>query len=98
MERIQLTVQDSANKRGDQGDTSLSAGNSLTKAKEQGKITMDIILLFQFSCCLDTFPSRGNLDQDSVFVDPKGLVELDEVFGFLLGRLLIKRKARIHFG
>lgn len=42
---------------------------------------MNAVLGFELPGGLDTFPGGGNLDEDAVFVDTDGLVELDKVTG-----------------
>lgn len=41
---------------GDQSNTSLGGGNSLTKAKEEGEVYVDTLVTLEFASSLDTFP------------------------------------------
>ena len=86
------------NEWGDEGNASLSAGNSLGESEEEGKVAVDAVLLLELTGSLDTFPCRGDLDEDAVLVDTNRLVESDELLGLGLGGLLVEREARVNFG
>lgn len=58
---------------------------------------MNAIVAFELASSLDTFPSRGNLDEDAVFLDSNGLVERNEVSGLGLCAFLIKGETSVDF-
>lgn len=59
---------------------------------------MNALVALELASSLDTFPSRGNLDEDAVFLDSNGFVKRNEVSGFGLCALLIKGKTSVYFG
>ena len=73
----------STNKGRDQGNTSLSTSNSLTKPKKKSKVTMNVFIPLQFTSGLNTLPRRCNLDQNAVFGDTKGFIESNQLFRLL---------------
>jgi len=42
---------------------------------------MDAVITLKLASCLDTFPCRGNLDQDTVLLDTDRVVERNEFLG-----------------
>jgi hypothetical protein len=44
---------------------------------------VDAIIALEFTRSLDTFPGRGDLDQDALLLDANGLVESNELLGLL---------------
>lgn len=63
----------------DEGNLGLSTGNGLLKAEEEGKIAVNLMVALELPSSLDTLPSRGDLDQDTLAGDSDGVVEGNEV-------------------
>ena len=59
---------------------------------------MDAVLGLELLRGLDTLPSRGDLDQNALLLDTDRLVELDEVLGLRLGRLLVEGQLGVDLG
>lgn len=71
-----VPVENSADEGRDQVSTSLGGSDGLNQREHEGQVAVDTVLGLQDVGCLDTFPGRGDLDQDSVLLDADGLVEL----------------------
>jgi hypothetical protein len=76
-----VVVEDATDEGRDEGDTSLSASNSLLETEEEGEVAVDLVLSLELAGSLDTLPGGGDLDEDAVLVDTELLVESDEVLG-----------------
>lgn len=74
----------------------LCAFDCLDSVKNKSHIAVDMIL-FELSCCLDSLPSTGNLDQDSVFGNTILSVKTDYSFGNCNSFLSVKGQAGIDF-
>ena len=88
--RLLVPVENTTDKGADEGYASFSTSNSLTETKEKGQVAVDTVFLFQFTGSLNTIPSRGNLDQDSLLGDTLLLVELNEVLCLCLCGFLVE--------
>lgn len=80
----------------DEGDTSLSASNSLREAEQERKVAVDTVVTLKLARSLDTLPGRGDLDEHTLLLDANGLVEGDELLGLLLGGLLVEGEASVN--
>ncbi len=56
---------------------------------------MDSVVALELAGGLDTFPSRGDLDQYTLLLNANGLVERNELLRLLLGGFLIERQAGV---
>jgi hypothetical protein len=79
-----VPVENPSDERRDQGDTGLGAGDRLTKAEQEREVAVDVVVALEFARGLDSFPGRGNLDEDALFGDAEGLVQGDEGLGLPL--------------
>lgn len=61
-----VPVKDTSDERRDEGDLGLRACNGLLETEEQREVAVDVVLLLEFTCGLDTFPGRSDLDKNSV--------------------------------
>ena len=59
-------ISNSSNKRRNKSDIGLSTSLSLDHGEKQSHVDVNA-LLFQHSCCFDSFISGCDFDQDSVF-------------------------------
>lgn len=69
------------NKGRNERHASLGASNSLTETEEKREVTVNAVVPFEFTRCLDTLPRRCDLDEDTLLLDADGLVESNELFG-----------------
>lgn len=93
-----VPVQDSADERRDQGDLGFGTGDGLDEGEQQGQVTVDTVFLLQFLGGLDTFPGRGDLDEDSFLGDALGLVHVDDGKGLVDGGLLVEGQSGVDLG
>ena len=77
--RCLVPVQDTANERRDEESTSLSCGNGLGQREHEGQVAVHTVLRLQNMGCLDTLPSRSELDEYTRLVDANVFVELKKV-------------------
>lgn len=71
-----VPVEDAADERRNEEGSRLGARDRLHQRKHQRQVAVDAMLRLQDVCGLDAFPGRGDLDEDAVFVDADGFVEL----------------------
>lgn len=76
LQRCFVPVQNAADEGGDQVGAGFGAGDGLHEREHERQVAVDAVLRLQDARCLDAFPRRGDLDQDSVFGDADGFVEL----------------------
>jgi hypothetical protein len=76
LQRSLVPVQDAADKGGDQERASLSGGDGLDDGEHQGEVAVDAMLGLEFAGGLDTFPGRGDFDEDAVLADALLFIEL----------------------
>jgi hypothetical protein len=58
---------------------------------------VNAIVPLKLPSSLDTLPSGGNLDKDTILLDANRLVESNQLLGLGLGTLLVKGQAGINF-
>ena len=68
----------------------MGAGNRLGKAEQERQVTVNSLLLQPLGGT-DSFPGRGDLDQDPLPVNSVGFIKLDQVMGLADRGLGIKR-------
>lgn len=71
-----VPVEDAADEGRDEESASLGTRDGLHEREHQCKITVDAVLRLQDVGGLDSFPGRGDFDEDAVFADSDGFVEL----------------------
>jgi hypothetical protein len=71
-----VPIQDAADEGRDQEGAGLGGRDSLYFAEHQCQIAVYAVIALQDACGLDSFPGRGDLDQDAGFVDADVFVEL----------------------
>jgi hypothetical protein len=76
-----VPVQNTADEGRDEGYICLSASNSLAKAEQESEVTVDLVVTFEFTGSLDTFPGRSDFDENTFLGYTDGLVKLDKVLG-----------------
>ena len=76
-----VPVEDTADEGGDEGDTSLGAGDGLGEAEEEGEVAVDLVVALELAGGLDSLPSRSDLDKDAVLGDSEVGVKCDELLG-----------------
>jgi hypothetical protein len=86
------------NKWRNQRNASLRACHSLSKPKQQSQVTPYPIISLQFPRSLNPFPSRCDLYQDPLLLDPNGFVQGDKLFSFALRSHFVERQTGIDFG
>lgn len=74
-----VPVQDTSNKRRDEESTSLGCRNGLGQREHESQVAVHTVLRLQYMGCLDTFPCRSELDQDTRLVNANVFVELKNV-------------------
>jgi len=75
----------------------VSASLCLSEGKQQRQVALDAFL-FQLFGSADTFPGRGQLDQDAITADTGLVVQLDQTFCALDAGVGVERDAGVHFG
>lgn len=95
--RLLVPIEDTTNEWRNKSNARLSACNSLPEAEQESKIAVDALLL-ELARGLDTLPCRGDLDQDTLLLDTKSLVQGEELFCLCLGALLVEGQTGIDFG
>ena len=76
------------NKRRNERHASLGASNSLTETEEKREVAVNAVVPFEFTGGLDTLPRRGDLDEDTVFLDTDEFVQGDELLGLDVTRTI----------
>jgi len=71
-----VPVQDTANEGRDQEGARFGSGDCLGKREHQSQIAIDTVLLLQDLGRFDAFPSRSELDEDSLLANALVFVEL----------------------
>lgn len=94
---ISELTKDTADEGRDEGDTSLSAGNGLGEAEEEGEVAVDALLL-ESAGSLDTLVGGGNLDEDALLVNAELLVLGNEGVSLGLGGLGVEGEAGVDLG
>jgi len=74
-----VPVEDAADKGRDEKGTGLGARDGLHEREHQRQVAVDAVLRLQDVRGLDPFPRRGDLDEDALFADADGFVELVRV-------------------
>ena len=92
-----VPVKNATNEGRDQRHAGLGAGHRLMQPEKQRQVAMDTFF-FQHRRGLNTFPGRGDLDQDAFPRNTGGFVLGDQFAPLGDGRLGIERQARIDFG
>lgn len=92
-----VPVENTADEWGDKGDASFGTGNGLSETEKKGEVAVDAFSL-EVLGCLDTFPGRGDLDEDTVLVDTVCLVESDDFTCLLFGGFLVEGERSVDFG
>lgn len=59
---------------------------------------MDVFSSLKVFGCLDTLPSRSNLDQDPLLVNTGVAIKLDDLLCFGNRRILVKGESSVHLG
>lgn len=76
-----VPVQDAAHEWRNKSDASLSASNGLAEAEQEGEVAVDPVVTLKFTGGLDSFPGRGDFDENAFLLDADRLVKLDQVLG-----------------
>ncbi len=71
-----VPVEDAANEGRDEEAAGFSGGNGLRKGEHESQVAVDAMLGLQHLGGFDTFPCRGELDENAGLVDTNGFVEL----------------------
>src|SRR5271165_5019294 len=87
---LQVPVVDAADEGRDERDLGMGAGNRLRKAEEQRQVAVNSLLLQPLGGT-DSFPGRGDLDQDPLPANSVGLIKVDQVMGLADRGLGIER-------
>lgn len=74
-----VPVEDTSDEGGDEGDLCLGAGDGLAETEEEGEVAVDLMFALELSGGLDTLPGGRDLDENSLFWDADGLIEIDQV-------------------
>lgn len=87
-----------SDERRDERDASLSASDSLAETEKKSQVTVDVVLLLEFTSGLDTLPCRSDLDEDTLLLDADRLVQGNELLGLGLGALLVEGQTSVDLG
>ena len=71
-----VPVEDAADKGRDEEGTSFGARDGLHEREHQRQVAVDAVLGLQDVCGFDAFPGRGDFDENALFADADGFVEL----------------------
>ena len=93
-----VPVQNTANKRRDESDTSLGTSNSLAETEQESEIAVDPIVTLEFTGSLDTLPGGSDLDENAFLGDADRLVEFDQVLGLYRGTFHVKNTSEREIG
>jgi hypothetical protein len=88
--RLLVPIENSANERGNQSDTSFGTSNGLRKSEEQSQIAVDLIVTLELASSLNSLPCRSNLNQDTVPWNANTGIECNEFPRLCLGSFFIK--------
>lgn len=53
----------------------------MAEAEQESQVAANAVVPLELTGSLNTFPSRGDFDQDTLFLDPDRIVERNELFG-----------------
>ncbi len=93
-----VPIKNATDEWGNEEGVGLGAGDGLDWREHQGQVAVDAVLFLQDAHGLDTLPGGGDLDQDTIFGDADGLVELDDVESLVHGSLGVEGKASVDLG
>lgn len=71
----------------DEGDTCLSASNSLAETEKKGQVAVDVVITLEFTSGLDTLPCRCDFDENTLLLDTNRLVEGNELLSLRIDRI-----------
>jgi hypothetical protein len=92
----------------DEGDTCLSASDSLAETEKKGQVAVDVVITLEFTSSLDTLPRRCDFDENTL-VEGNELLSLgidknkepiklcDNITCLGLGALLVEGETSIDF-
>ena len=92
-----IPVENAPDEGGDELHFRLGTGHGLNEREQERQVAIDFFLLQQFGG-LDSFPRRGELDEDAFARDAGLFVEGDDFAGFGNRTVAIKGEPRVHLG
>jgi hypothetical protein len=70
----------------DEGDTCLSASDSLAETEKKGQVAVDVVITLEFTSSLDTLPRRCDFDENTLLFDTNRLVEGNELLSLRIDK------------
>ena len=71
-----VPVHDAPDKGGNEVGACLGGGDGLREGEHEGQVTVDLVLGLQNVRGLDPFPGGGDFNEDALFTNADGFVEL----------------------